>query len=224
MSIINNLESQAVNHGGKASDVKIFTDLVTPGNLKEIIDNNINNVLQYANGKADQIIVYVPVNKIPKSLLSMSFGKVTEQMSLTELLKEFNISGVSPSQIQMISHIGFWAWDLLIVVALLLLLLQYFLYLCTNHGKRLIPSGVAFITSGIVALLVTVSGIVIKASWTKDLAESANMGDSIIGIVAASVIQNVLRVWLILAFVAIVLGVVLLFLKKPYDNIRKYIE
>jgi hypothetical protein len=218
ISINKNLESQAVSEGGRASDVKILTDLISPENLRDTISKNINNLLQYANGKAGEIIVYVPVNKIPKSLLSKNFGGVTEQIRLTDLLKEFNMYGITTAQIRMISRIGLWTWVSLIIVALLLLLLQYLLYLCTNPSRRLIASGVALILSGIVALLVTASGTIIRINWTKDLVGSSNVGDSIIGIVASPVIQGVLSVWLLFAIIAMVLGVVLLFLKKPVSG------
>jgi hypothetical protein len=50
------------------------------------------------------------------------------------------------------------------------------------------------------------------------LASSANLGDSIIGIMAPPVIQGVLSVWSFFAIVMIILGVILMFLKKPYYN------
>ena len=218
ISINKNLESQTIAEGGKASDVKILTDLITPENLKDTIGKNINNILLYANGEVNEITVYVPVNKIPKSLLSVNFGKVTEQMSLTELLKEFNISGVSPAQIQMISRVGNGAWFLLILAILVSALLLLLLYLLVDFGKRLTAPGVALILVGVIASLATLSGTIIQTNWTKDFSVSRNMGDAIIGIVVPPVIQNVLRTWLLLASAAIVLGIVLLFLKKPYIN------
>jgi len=214
VSINKNLESQTIAEGGRASDVKILTDLITPENLKDTIGKNINNILQYANGKVNEIIIYVPINKIPKSLLSKNFGKVTEQMSLTELLKEFNMSSISPAQIQMISRIGLWTWVFLIIVTLLFLLVQYLLYLCTSPGGRLVASGAAFIISGIVALLLTASGTVIRINLAKDLAGRTNLNDSIIGIIAPPVIQGVLSAWLLFAIAAIILGIVLFFVKK----------
>jgi len=221
VSVSRSLESKTIAEGGKSSDIKILTDLISPENLKDVIDKNIINILQYADGRADEFNVYVPVSKIPKSLLSKSFDKVTEQMSLVALLKEFNVSGVSVAQIQTISHIGFGSWVFLTIATLLLFLLLYLLFLCTNRGKRLIAPGLALIISGISVLLVTALGIIIQISWTKDLVGSSNLGDSLIGAVVPPIIQDVLRMWLSFAVVAIILGVALLFLIRPVYNRRK---
>ena len=221
ISVNKNLESRVVAEGGKASDVKILTDLITPGNLKDTVDKNIDNVLQYANGKVNEIIIYIPVNKIPGSLLSKNFDKVTEQMSLTELLKEFNIHDISPVQIQMISRVGIGAWFFLVIICLISALLLYLLYLLIGPGKRIIAPGVALILAGVMASFATFSGTIVLINWAKDLVGSSNLGDSIIGIVVPPVIQGVLRTWLLLASTAIVLGVVLLFLRKPYNKSNK---
>ena len=143
---------------------------------------------------------------------------MTEQMNLTDLLKKFNISGISPAQIQMISRIGLWTWSFLIIITLLLLLLQYLLYLCVSPGKRLIALGVTLIISGIMALLVTGAGTIIRINWTKDLAGSDILGDSLIGIIAPPVIQSILIEWLSFGIAAIILGIILFFVKKPYNK------
>ena len=136
--------------GGKVGDIQILTDLITPENLQDLIGKNINNVLQFANGKAGELIVYVPVNKIPKQLLSKSFGDMKEQMKLTDLLTEFNVSGISPSQIQMISRVGAGAWLFLIVTCLVSILVLYLLYILVVSGKRLVAPGVSLILGGTV--------------------------------------------------------------------------
>lgn len=204
--------------GGKVGDIQILTDLITPENLQDLIGKNINNVLQFANGKAGELIVYVPVNKIPKQLLSKSFGDMKEQMKLTDLLTEFNVSGISPSQIQMISRVGAGAWLFLIVTCLVSILVLYLLYILVVSGKRLVAPGVSLILGGIVSSFVALSGTVIRINWAKDLAGRSNMGDAIIGIVAPPVIQGILSYWIIFSVISIALGMVLIFLRKPYIN------
>ena len=44
------------------------------------------------------------------------------------------------------------------------------------------------------------------------------MGDAIIGIVAPPVIQGILSYWIIFSVISIALGMVLIFLRKPYIN------
>ncbi len=220
-SINKNLESQTIAEGGKASDVKIFTDLITPGNLEDLITRNVNNVLQYVNGKTSEFIVYVPVNKIPESLLSKNINTVKTEMSLPELLKEFNVPGISANQIQSISQTGTGSWILYILTSLILVLLFCLLFISEGFGKRLVAPGIALVISGVLALIIAGAGTIIRINWARDLAGSSNMGDSIIGIVAPPVIQGLLSIWLLFGSAAIVLGFILFFVKKPRYNKSK---
>lgn len=218
VSINKNLVAQTIAEGGTGSDIRIFTDLISPENLKDVIDKNIVNVLTYANGKAKEIIVYLPINKIPKSLLSINFNKVTDQTPLPNLLKEFNVSGISPAQIQLISRAGFVVWVFLIVSIILPVLLLYLLYLLIDSGKRLVAPGLALVLAGVVTTAAYVIGTVIRINWTKDLAGSVNTGDSIIGILAPPILGAVVKVWLLYAISAMILGIILFFIKKPRYN------
>jgi hypothetical protein len=220
VSISKNLISQTVASGGNAGDVKILTDLISADNLKDIIDRNINNFLQYANGKAAEIIVYLPVSKIPAALLSENFGNVSEQMSLTDFLKEFNISGISAAQIQFVSYLGIGSWIFLIVSTLLTVLLLYILYRSEEPGVRLIAPGTALVISGVIALLAGSIGTIVRTSWSEQLAGSSNIGDSFLGIIVPPVIQGVLGVWFSFAIAAVILGVILFFMKRPLYNKR----
>jgi hypothetical protein len=218
VSINKNLVAQTISEGGNRGDVKIFTDLITSENLKDVINKNIVNVLSFANGSAKEIIVYIPINKIPKSLLTKNFSSLSDQMSLTTLLKEFNISGITPTEIQIVSRLGVNAWVFLITSTALSVLVLYCLYLLVDQAKRLIAPGVALILAGLSGMVVYLLGTVIRINWTKDLAGSVNTGDSIIGTVAPPVIGAVIGVWLIYAITLIILGIVLFFIKKPGYN------
>ena len=48
-------ESQVANEGGNKNDVKILTDLITPQNAKDVVTHNLQNFLNFANGKSVQI-------------------------------------------------------------------------------------------------------------------------------------------------------------------------
>lgn len=214
-SISKSLESQTIAEGGRASDVEILTDLVSAENLKDVVSKNISNVLQYANGRSDEIIVYIPVSKIPKALLSKNFTVIKEQMKLTDLLKEFNMTGIPSSQVHLISKAGIFSWIFFGITSILLILLMYLLYRLVDSGKRLVAPGVALVLSGLSASIIAASGTIIRINWDKDLAVSANLGDSIIGIVAPPIIQGIFSAWSIFAVGTIVIGSVLFFVKKP---------
>lgn len=212
------LVSQTVAQGGNANDVKILTDLLSSENLKDVINTNIINVLQYANGKAKEITVYLPVNKIPVTLLSGNFTNISERMGLTDFLKEFNISGISSSQIQSVSRLGFGSSLFLVFTILIMFLLLYLLYLCVGSGKRLIAPGLALIISGTSAFLIRGIILVIEVGWVKALTVSPNTGNLLVGIIIPPVIQSVLEIWSSFAAGAIVLGTILFFIKKSRYN------
>jgi hypothetical protein len=217
-AVSKSLVSQTVAQGGVAGDVKILTDLLSSENLKDVINTNISNVLQYANGKAKEITVYLPVNKIPVALIPGNFTNISQRMSLTDFLKEFNISGISTSQIQAISRLGLESWIILFSSVLLMLLLLYLLYLLVSRGKRLIAPGLALVISGTLALLIHWIIMVIQTDWVKALVTSANTGNILIGIIVPPVIQGVLKIWSSVAFGVIILGIILFFIKKPLYN------
>jgi hypothetical protein len=139
-------------------------------------------------------------------------------MSLTDFLKEFNISGISASQIQSVSRLGLGSWIFLVSTVLLMFLLLYLLYLLVKGGKRLIAPGLALVISGTTAFLIRGVIVVIEADWVKALTISANTGNLFIGIIVPPVIQGVLKIWLSFAAGVIVLGVILFFIKKPLYN------
>jgi hypothetical protein len=217
-SVSKSLVSQTVAQGGSAGDVKILTDLLSPENLKDVINTNIINVLQYANGKAKEITVYLPIEKIPVTLVPGNFTNISERMSLTDFLKEFNISGISASQIQSVSRLGLGSWIFLTSTVLVMFLLLYLLYLLVKSGKHLVAPGLALVISGITAFLIRGIIVVIENDWVKALVTSANTGNLLIGIIVPPVIQGVLKIWSSFAAGAIVLGVILFFIKKPLYN------
>jgi hypothetical protein len=221
LAINENLESQVIAQGGKASDVTVLTGLISPANLQDMIDKNINNFLEYANGKSGEIIVYIPVSKIPKSLLSPNFSLINEQVSLPELIREFDVKGITPSQIQMISHFGQMSSIGLFLAALLLVLILSLLYLLVRSGQRLVAPGIALILSGISGMAVVFLGTLIQNSWTESLAGNSGTLSLFTGIIVPPIMEGVLKMWSPFAIGAIILGIVFLFLKKSYDNIQK---
>jgi hypothetical protein len=221
LEINNNLESQVITQGGKVGDVTILTDLTSVANLQDTINKNINNFLEYANGKSGEIIVYIPVGKIPKSLLSQNFSLISEQVTLPELFKEFNVTEISPAQIQMISYFGQISSIGLLLAALLLVLILSLLYLLVRPGQRLLAPGIALILSGIFGMAVVFLGTLIQNSWTENLTGSSGTMSLFTGIIIPPIMGGVLKMWSPFAIGAIILGIVLLFLKRSYNRNRK---
>src|SRR6187401_1056903 len=54
--------NQVVKGGGKTSDLRIITDVITPTIIEDFIGRNLDNFLSFANGKRKDLIVYIPIN------------------------------------------------------------------------------------------------------------------------------------------------------------------
>lgn len=216
-SISKNLTTQTLKEGGTAGDVKVLTDVLSTANLEDFLKKNISNFLSFANGKAKEAIVYIPISKVPKSLISPMIGSVSEQMKLTDLLADFNIH-VTAAQIQMISSFGLGSWIIFYVIAVIAALLVFLIYLATDRGKHFITLGLTALVSGIISLVVFGASEIIRINWAKDLAGSLNLGDSLIGIIAPPIIGGLSRVWLWGGLLLLLIGITLFFIRKPAYN------
>src|SRR5574340_181787 len=58
--ISENLESKVVAEGGGKNDAAILTSLVSPLNIKDFAQSNIQSIIDYANGKESEFGLYVP--------------------------------------------------------------------------------------------------------------------------------------------------------------------
>lgn len=214
----NQVEDQIVSEGGRKSDVTILTDLITPANVKDFLDRNIVNLLSYANGKAAELIVYVPVSKIPRSLIPSNFAGISEQMPLTTLLSKFNIMGIGPGQIQYISLFGRGINYFLILDWALAVLFLFLLFVLVERGKRFIAPGITLLLSGL--LTVSLYGVVIttNANIAKDSIQIKSIAESLFSAITIPVFQEISKTWLIAGIVLIVVGLGLFFFKKPIYN------
>ncbi len=214
-SITGNLENRMEAEGIPSSEGTMITDLITPENLQELATKNIENILTFANGKATDLIVFIPINRIPKSSLPTSLGKFSEEMKLTDLLTTFNVPDVTDSQIKNISQVGKSSFISFSVLLSLLLLDILGLYFLTTLGKRMVAPALAFLLAGTVSVVLFHLGTVIKSSLIGDYLASSNLGDVIIGTVASPFVVEILKVWRGFGIGAILLGILLLFVKRP---------
>lgn len=185
------VEEKTINEGGSRGDVKILTNLITSENLKDFIDINLENILNYVNGKSDKIIVYLPIAKIPYGLLPKNLG-IKEKMPLNDALKKLNIVGFHENQIKQIPLIGRSMTYILIIDLALLFIIIIFLY----------QPGIALILSGVITLMLVFLGNSIKFSNQLVLA------------FVPYILQNILNLWMWIGIVVTILGLALLFVKK----------
>ncbi len=210
---------QIIREGGNAVDARVLTDLITPDNIKDLIDGNLVNMLSFANGRAREIIVYIPISKLPKGFVSKDLG-VNEQTPLTTLISKFNIP-INRNQIQWISVIGKTSSFLLMSsVAILVICLCLFFGL-TDAGKRITFAGVTLLLTGILSLLIWILTGSYVGSLTANLQSPPALEKQIIAIVAQPVLTEVAKTWLLVGVAFIIIGIASLFIKKPELGVKK---
>lgn len=209
------IEEKTVKGGGSLSEIKLITDLATRENVGDFINRNLENVLNYANGKAGDLLVYIPISRTPKGFLPATFANLPEMMSLTALLTKLNVVGFTPEQIQYISLLGIGTTYLLILDLALAVIFLIFLLLLVKKGSRFIAPGLAFIFTGLIVVGVSVAGMAIKTQMVKDLVLRSSAAEVILWTVAPPVMSEILRVWIIAGIAAILAGIILFFVKRP---------
>jgi hypothetical protein len=204
-------EENTLREGGKLKDAEIVTGVITPDNIKHTFDENIINVLEYANGRADDLIVYIPFGKVPPGLFPTDI-KFKETSPFSELMTNLNVRQNIPYQ--NISKTGQYTNYILILGITLFLLLSFLLYYMNTKGKRLIFNGFTFLMPGTLILVLSGFGFVIKPNMSRDLAVSMDAGDRILGTVLPPVIGEVSSVLVITGGAFFLLGIILMFLRK----------
>jgi|GEM_PF-3147399 len=213
LTLRNYEETQIVKEGGRQSDAKILTDLITPENVKDFVQKNLISILDFANGKNSEILVYIPLNKIPKGLLPQNLGLVKEQMPITTMLSKFNIP-ISQSQIAWIAFLGqssFYTFVLSISLSLIFLI---FSFLLTDGGKRFIFPGIFLSVTGIIILYLWKTLGTVATALTINLQNNTNLEGQIVGIIFPPVITSLVRPWLIIGILLLVLGISLFLIKR----------
>jgi hypothetical protein len=217
-SVINNLENQAISEGGKKNDADVFTNLATPGNLKDLINKNVENLFGFMDGKSKEMIVYVPISRIPKSLLPMSLSETSDQIKLQDLLTETGVASISASQIREMQVLP-KVIDIVFFTSILILLAILASYFgLTNAGKRLGFAGSALILSGIIIFAGSKLFEVLNKILAQDLIKRTDLAGAIMGIVVPPVIIAISKIWTIEGILLIMIGIILFFVKKPYNK------
>ncbi len=206
--------SQTVEKGGNALEIKVITDLITPENVKDFVNKNLENLLDYSNGIAKELMVYIPVGRAPKGFLPVNFENLPETMPVTSLLTKLNISGISQTEIQYIPLIG-RATLLLLVLSLSLLLICFLvLFVFIDTDRKFVWPGIAFIVNGFVLLLVYVYSYSIRSQIVKNTFMKGDISETVFETIAYPAIKGVGNIYFIVGICAFACGVGLILLKK----------
>lgn len=203
-SLKTTFENQVSQEGGSRSDAKVLTDLITPLNVKDLVDKNLTNLLGYMNGTAKELFVYVPYKLVPKSLLPNGISGMPQEIPIATFLMKFNITGIGVDQIKNISLVGIVSTYLTAISVGLLILFIFLLFLLTQRGERLIPLSVPLIISGFMTLSMARIGSSLSLA-----------GGEIVSNVTGAIISELSSFWVVTGLVLIFLGVVLVFVRRP---------
>ena len=207
-------EAQTTTEGGNLGDARVLINLITPANLQDILEKNITNILNFANGKVQEAIVYIPIKILPKGLLPPNLGKITENTPLAILLDILRIEGFQETQIESLSRTGQTVTYFLILDLVILLLILIGIYFLTDKGKRYIPPAIAFIIAGIVVQVLALFGYIIRTSMFTGWVKSNEPVQAILAPFVPYILGEIVKVWVIIGAFVIVGGVVFLFFRK----------
>lgn len=208
--IDSSLESSTIGSGGMADDVTSLSSLVSEENIKVFFEENVKSFTEYANGKSSEIMVTFP--------FSNNIWNLSQKMELTQFLKENNIGTVNKEDLKNISRFGTWSWMATSSLILAIIFIYTLLYLLTDSGKHLISLGLVSLFSGILMVAFFAAGKFGSSIISRDFIESTNLGKSIIAIVSIPVIKAVAVIWFWAGIAAVILGIILFFVKKPVYN------
>ncbi len=210
---------------GKTSfvEARLWTGVLSSDTLQEIIEKNLTLTLDFASGREKEQKFYIPFEKLPKGLVPADIVKSDNEISPQNLAKILTPqAGQVQVQNQSLAKGGrsalvSWIVSLVILLGILLLL-----YLIAEPGARLTSAGVGLILSSLLTLAI----VGIGALWEKGVVPQmlANEGEpaaQLIGAVAPPIMRSMFALWKNIAFGTLLLGIILLFIKKPLVVAKK---
>lgn len=206
--------SQTSKQGGSPSEIRFLTDLVTTANVRDFVNKNLENIFAFADTKTSQLIVYIPVSKLPKGLLPPNFASLSDTMTLSSLMTRLNIDGNLQSNIKYISLLGKTSLYLFYGDAAITVLFMILLFLLVAPGSRFVGPGIAFLLSGLISI-----GLYQLASQIKSqaftLSAQKTTADLVLNIAAPPLITEIAKTWLFVGVILSVIGILLFFVKRP---------
>lgn len=146
-------------------------------------------------------------------------GLSSEEIPLAALLSKFNMSVGENLPISQIAYLGTSINYLLIGSLSLFILFVLLLFLLTENGKRFISLGLPLLLIGLIFLFLFKTSTIINLNLVKDVVSTTNMQQVLLRTIAPGIIESVSKTWLYIGIIFVILGILLLFFKKPsYTN------
>ncbi len=192
------VENQNIKGGGKTEDLKILTDIITPDLTEDIVIHNLNNFLNFVNGKNEKFLVYIPVKKLPKEFIPTSVDLQSEEIAFKNLISKFNFTLPLDLPVSQIAYLGLFVNYLFFGSIILSISFALLLYKFKSLGLGLI-------FSGIFILILSLSIFLIRESFSSQIILSTFM---------PYILQEMLKVWGIVGGVILGLGLICFYLER----------
>ena len=141
-------------------------------------------------------------------------GLASEEISYKQLVSFF--PGAQGTQIQEenLSRLGTDSTVAFLVSLALLSLVIYLMYRYTLPGKRFVVPGVPFIVTGVLVLILVGVGSVVKLNLGRELAGSTEPAQILLATLVPPLATEIFRPWTYVGVGLIILGILIIFLKK----------
>jgi hypothetical protein len=219
------LQRQVKAGGTSAQEARLWTGILSSGTIKDLVEKNLKLTLDFANGKEKEQKFYIPFEKLPKGLLpadvSATTGNTISPADLAKLLSPQG--GQTQIQNQSLARGGANALISWIVSLILLLGVLILVYLITGPGQRLTTAGIGLILSSLLTMAIVTLGNL----WSKgaaSLTSEAEPAAQLLVTLAPPVMKSMFALWRNIAFGTLILGIVLLFVKKPLGVAKKTVK
>lgn len=199
------------------SELNTYLSLLSPENLQDFTQNNIKNIFKFLNKQTKELIVYLPLDKIPASVLPFGFLLKGNEVPLSTLLAYFGRPGATIDPIllqraQLITTASLLLWILSLALLCLIIFTQIRI---TSKGKRLVSPGLSLFLSGLISIGVVGIVSLMKVDILKQWSTSTEPSQILFGPIVSALVSSITNLWLYIGAATITVGAILFFVKRP---------
>lgn len=213
--IKNSFELQVTKDGFDKNEARVLTDLITPENTKDFVNNNLINLLDFTNGKSAELSVYIPISRTPKDILPKSISTLNNEMTLEQISEKFNVTGLDKLPLKELNSVGRVLGYLVLVSGLLLVIMFVLLILLTESGTRFVAAGVSLIMSGTISIIFGLGLIRVSNVFKSQVAMQNNLNNEVAKVILPNLLSDLNMIFLISGIGIVFFGLLISFLKKP---------
>lgn len=192
----------------------LVSSLITADNIKVFLEENIVNITQFLNGTTQELLVYLPLERLPPQLtrtINLESNEVPIE-ELTTLLG--NSQALNQVPLGLLSDLGLYLTIAWLIIITILVSLTALIYKLVKGGQRLTFPGLTFALSGLLTLVVVAFGSVVRKEMAKDLLQG-EPAEILLGTIAPPALSQILQLWMYIGAGFLFFGFLAFFFKKP---------